>query len=254
MAKYAVVTGASSGIGREFAELLAKDGYDLLIAARSETELKAVSRQLKSDYNVKIDIAALDLSEAGAADKLWKKVTSKKVDVLINNAGFGDLHSVRNAEWGKLESMISLNITTLTRLSQLAALSMEKGGGKILNVASIAAFIPGPNMATYYATKAYVLSFSEALSEELSGTGISVTALCPGPTETGFSKAADADSSGLFSGSLPTAKDVAVYGYSSMKNGKVVAVHKLKNKLSALVMPRLLPRFVIRKVVKKIQT
>ncbi len=252
--KYAVVTGASSGIGLEFARLLAEDGYSLLLVSRTRKELENVAADLHSEYGAKSDILPLDLSSIESVETLWEKVRDKQIDVLINNAGFGDLHSVVDADWEKLYAMIELNISTLTRLSQLAAIHMKNNGsGKILNVASIAAFFPGPGMATYYATKAYVLSFSEALSEELKNTGVTVTALCPGPTKTHFSETAGADKSGLFSGNIPTANDVAVYGYNSMKAGKVVAVHGLKNKATALLFPRIAPRSIMRAAVNKMQ-
>jgi short-subunit dehydrogenase len=254
MNKFAIITGASSGIGREFANRLAQDNYDLLLVSRDQKDLKNVAAEIQAQFGAKTDYIALDLTADGSIEKLWKRVGSKNVQVLINNAGFGDLSPVVKADWAKLQNMITLNISALTQLSQLAAQSMKRERtGCILNVASIAAFIPGPGMATYYATKAYVLSFSEALSQELSGSGVSVTALCPGPTKTHFAESAGADKSGLFTGNIPTAADVAAYGYKAMLAGKVVAVHGFKNKLSALVLPRLLPRFIIRKAVSKIQ-
>jgi len=254
MRKLAIVTGASSGIGRELANQLALDDHDLLLVSRDKKELAIVAAEIHAEYSVKADYIALDLTDRDAVQKLWKHIGDKNVHVLINNAGFGDMSPVLSADWATLQNMITLNVSALTQLSQLTAQSMKReGSGAILNVASIAAFIPGPGMATYYATKAYVLSFSEALSQELAGSGITVTTLCPGPTKTHFAKSAGADTSGLFSGNIPTAADVAAYGYTSMKKGKVVAVHGLKNKLSALILPRLLPRFVIRKVVDNIQ-
>lgn len=254
MNKLAIITGASSGIGRAFANELAKDNYTLLLVARDKKELENVAAELHAEYGAKSDYLALDLTAKHAVEDLWKHVGSKNVHVLINNAGFGDLAPVVKADFSKLQNMITLNITALTQLSQLAAQKMKtEGTGKILNVASIAAFIPGPGMATYYATKAYVLSFSEALSQELSGSGVTVTTLCPGPTKTHFAESAGADKSRLFSGNLPTAAEVAAYGYEAMKNGKVVAVPGFRNKLSALVMPRLFPRFIIRKGVDKVQ-
>lgn len=251
MKKYAVVTGGSGGIGLAFAKLLARDGYDLLLAARDKSALKKVSARLTKEHNVSVDYIALDLSQKGAADTLWENTNSRSVDVLINNAGFGDYADVINADWEKLEAMIDLNITALTRLSQLAAHSMvQQGSGNIVNVASIAAFFPGAKMATYYATKAYVLSFSEALSVELKTTGAKVTALCPGPTATGFQQAAEADNVSFFKGNIPTADDVAAYGYQAMKKGKVIAVPGLINRLQASTV---LPRSWKRNIVDKIQ-
>lgn len=254
MKKFAVVTGASSGIGLEFARLLAADQYDLLIAARDKKELNRVAIELERAYSISVTNLAIDLSEKGSADKLWEATNGKRVDALINNAGFGDFHSLITADWKKLESMIQLNISTLTRLSQLAAIDMKKNkSGHILNVASIASFIPGPGMAAYFATKAYVLSFSEAIAQELKGAGVSVTALCPGPTSSGFSTAANMEKSPLMQGELPTSKDVAGYGYKAMKKGKVLTVHGFKNKITAHVLPRILPRNIIRSTVDKLQ-
>lgn len=254
MNKLAIITGASSGIGREFANELAKDNYDLLLVSRDKKELENVAAEIHTEYGAKSESVALDLTEDNAVETLWKQVGNRNVHVLINNAGVGDMSPVVSADFSKLENMITLNITAMTQLSQLAAQKMKtEGTGKILNVASIAAFIPGPGMATYYATKSYVLSFSEALSQELDGSGVTVTALCPGPTKTHFAESAGADTSRLFSGKLPTAADVAAYGYQAMKDGKVVAVHGFRNKMSALVIPRLLPRFIVRKAVDKFQ-
>jgi short-subunit dehydrogenase len=254
MRKYAVITGASSGIGLEFTRLLAADKFDLLIAARDEEQLEKIAIELRKKYSVNVVSVAIDLSELGAADKLWHATKDKQVDVLINNAGFGDLHPLLTADWEKLESMIALNITALTRLSQLAATKMKNtNAGQILNVASIASFFPGPGMATYYATKAYVLSFSEAIAQELAGTGVTVTALCPGPTRSGFQAAAAMENSPLMQGKLPDAKEVASYGFHAMKKNKVVAVHGLKNKITALILPRILPRKSISKAVARVQ-
>lgn len=250
--KFAVVTGASSGIGLEFAKILASDNYNLLLVSRDKDQLSSISKDLEQTYNVDVNFMSLDLSNIDSSEKLWQKVENKHIDIFINNAGFGDFAEVVDADWLKLESMISLNITTLTRLSQLAAQHMKKAGkGKILNVASIAAFFPGAGMATYYATKAYVLSFSEALSEELNGSGVTVTALCPGPTKSGFAKSASMQKSTLMGGKLPSSKQVAEYGYRALKDGKVVAVHGFSNKVGGHVLTRILPRFMIRKYVKK---
>lgn len=251
MKKLAIVTGGSSGIGLAFAKILARDGYDLLLAARDEASLKQASDELGKKHDITADFVALDLSEDNAAYTLWQKAQGRPLDVLINNAGFGDYADVASADWSRLEAMIDLNIKTLTRLSQLAAISMkEQGNGHILNVASIAAFFPGAKMATYYATKAYVLSFSEALSVELKGTGVTVTALCPGPTATHFQEAAHAESVSVFQGKLPTADEVASYGYKAMLKGKVVAIPGLGNKLQASIV---LPRSLKRNLVDRIQ-
>lgn len=250
MSKRAIVTGGSSGIGLEFAKLLARDGYDLLLAARDTDTLKDASQQLADDYGVQVDHLSIDLSKPESADSLWQETKNQPVDILINNAGFGDYASVINADWHTLEAMINLNIKTLTRLSQRAAASMvNHGNGHIVNVASIAAFFPGAQMATYYASKAYVLSFSEALSVELKGTGVYVTALCPGPTATHFQKTAHAENLSIFKGKLPSAEKVARFGYTAMKQRKVVAIPGLSNKLQAhAVLPRSWKRHLVDRV------
>lgn len=255
MNKIALVTGASSGIGKEFCSLLAADGYDLLLVARDADALEQVKVELSSRFKVKVQTLAMDLSQSGAADMLWDSLGAQKLDIVINNAGFGDLTDLVDADWPKLEAMINLNITTLTRLSQLAAISMKKRGtGHILNVASVLSFFPAPHSAVYGATKSYVLHFSEALSEELRGTGIYVSALCPGPTQTGFAKEANMQNSKVMSGSLPTAKDVAACGYNALKANKVVVVHGFKTKLNALVGPKLVPRSLMRKIIANVQS
>lgn len=254
MNKYAIVTGASSGIGREFARLLAADSYDLLIAARDKDDLESVARGLREINKIKVDVVSIDLSDVGAADKLWAQAEDRQVDVLINNAGFGDLSPLEKASWERLEAMINLNITALTRLTQLAIVSMKQNGsGRILNVASIASFFPGPGMATYYATKSYVLNFTEAVAQELGGSGVTVTALCPGPTKSGFQKAAAMEDTSIMQGKLPSSVEVATYGYDAMNSGKVVAVHGFRNALTASILPRILSRSAVRKLVDRIQ-
>ena len=255
MSKYAVITGASSGIGLEFTKLLAADGYDMLIAARDGKALRKIAKELAAEYKTKATPLTIDLSAPGAAVKLWRKLGTQKVDVFINNAGFGDYADVIDADPATIDRMIALNITTLTQLSRLAAIAMKKRkSGSIVNVASILSFVPSPHNAVYGATKSYVLSFSEALSEELKGTGVSVTALCPGPTRTGFAAAARMDKSSVMQSSrLPTGKDVAVFGYEAMKQQKVVAVHGAQTKFVSLVATRILTRSAIRRIIERVQ-
>jgi uncharacterized protein len=255
MTKYAVITGASSGIGLEFTKLLAADGYDMLIAARDGKALRKLSKELATEYKTKATPLAVDLSIPGAAEKLWKKLGTQKVDVFINNAGFGDYVDVVKSDPVRLERMIALNITALTQLSRLAAIAMKKRRrGSIVNVGSILSFVPSPHNAVYGATKAYVLSFSEALGEELKGTGVSVTALCPGPTRTGFAAAARMEKSAVMQSSrLPTGKEVAIFGYEAMKQKKVVAVHGAQTKFVALIGARFLPRSAIRRIIERVQ-
>jgi len=253
--KTALITGASSGIGMELAKIFAANQTNLVLAARSEAKLIELKNEL-AHYKVNILVVALDLSQPEAAISLFDYCNSKQlqIDYLINNAGFGDYGMFVSGNWNKQEEMIRLNIQTLTHLTHLFLPSMVKRKyGRIMNVASTAAFQPGPLMSVYYATKAYVLSFSEAIASELEGTGVSVTALCPGPTESGFQNAAAMNESKIVKGrKLPTSKEVAEYAYKSMMKGKVVAIHGFLNALLATAI-RFTPRFLVRKMVRVIQ-
>ncbi|HEX7414176.1 MAG TPA: SDR family NAD(P)-dependent oxidoreductase, partial [Bacteroidia bacterium] len=177
-----------------------------------------------------------------------------KVDYLINNAGFGDFGMFYETDWNKELHMINLNITTLTQFTKLYLKEMvQRKSGKIMNVASTAAFQPGPTMAVYFATKAYVLSFSEAIGNEVRDKGVTVTALCPGATESGFMAAAAMEESKLFKGKkIPTSREVAEYGYIAMINGKSVAIHGLMNYIMANAV-RFVPRNWVVNLVRKIQ-
>ena len=248
----ALVTGASGGIGLEITRLLAADGYDLFLVARDGGKLEMLCAELGSSCDVKAEYLALDLSDPSAADELVK--TCPDVDVLVNNAGFGDYGPFSECDWSKQERMINLNDLTLAKLTRTYLPGMiSKKSGRILNVASVAAFQPGPLMSVYYASKAFVLSFTESLAEELRGTGVTVTALCPGPVNTGFSAAANAGDVSLFKESSGAdAKAVAAYGYRSMMKGKVVAVHGLLFK-AGLFFERILPRCAVRRILHGIQ-
>lgn len=250
----ALITGASSGIGKEFAKIHAEKGGDVILVARSKDELDALAKELSEQRGVKAHVIAMDLSEQGAVKKLEHEVTKKqlKVDYLFNNAGFGEVGSFLEIDYERQSSMIDLNIKCLTELTYVFGKEMAKRKqGWILNVASTAAFQPGPGMAVYFATKSYVLHVTEALAEEWKGTGITITALCPGATETGFAVAAHASSSGIFAGKLPTAREVAEYGYQALLDGKVVAIHGLRNRM-ILFLNRVTPRSIVRKFVKRI--
>jgi short-subunit dehydrogenase len=253
MKQLAVITGASSGIGRELAVMCARGGFDLHLVARRKDELAVVKKEIESAYGSVITTQALDLSKTGSAKKVFEAVHKqrKDVEILINNAGFGDFGDLKDQDVERLESMIDLNVTTLTKLTRMFLPHMVSDySGKILNVASIAGMLPGPGFAVYHATKAYVLSFSEALAEELADTGVTVTALCPGPTETGFKAEAHMENVSAMSGKLPTAKDVAQYGYFAMMDGKRVAVPGIANKINALVLPRIMPRAFMARVMR----
>lgn len=253
--KTALITGASSGIGLELAKIFAANNMNLILVARNENKLNELKKELER-FKVSIHLLALDLSKTDSSQLVFDYCSKQNlnVDILINNAGFGDFGMFANSIWKKQEEMITLNMQTLTHLTHLFLPSMIKNKyGKILNVASTAAFQPGPLMSVYYATKAYVLSFSEALSNELEGSGVTVTVLCPGPTESGFQNAADMKDSKLVKGrKLPTSKEVADYAYKALMNGKVIAIHGLLNSLMATAI-RFTPRSVARKLVRILQ-
>src|SRR4051812_46462035 len=201
--KTALVTGASSGLGLEFSRLLARDGYNLVIVARDRQKLQQVADELQGQYKIQARVLVKDLSAASAGQEIYDELRgdSVAVDVLINNAGYALYGPFIETDLPTEVQMIGTNVTTLTILSKLFARDMVKRRrGRILNVASTAAFAPGPLMAVYYATKAYVLSLSEALANELQGTGVTVTALCPGPVETGFQQRAQMEASRLVAG------------------------------------------------------
>lgn len=255
---YTLLTGASSGIGLELAHEFAKHKHHLILVARSTQKLEELKTAIEDKYEVVAEVISLDLSRPDSADQLYKIVQEKnmKVNILVNNAGFGDHGLFADSELARSEDMIVLNTLTLTKLSHLFLQDMLKcKTGRILNVASVASFQPGPLMTVYYATKAFVLSFSEGLYEELKGTGVTVTALCPGPTHSGFMAAAGVnlqDVSVLSKINLPTSQEVAEYGYKQLMNGTAVAVHGTMNSLMAMG-SGFLPRALTRKIVMKLQ-
>lgn len=253
MASTALITGASSGIGYELARVFARQKYNLVLVARSENKLQEIADELRKAFEVQVTVLAKDVSVLSSSTEIYDSLKQQgiAVDVLVNNAGFGDFGFFTETKWEKELEMINLNMTALTALTKLFVGDMVKRkSGRILNVASTASFQPGPLMAVYYATKAYVLSFSEAISNELVGTGVTVTVLCPGPTASGFQNAAAMNDSKLVKGKkLPTSQEVAEYAYKSLMSGKVVAVHGLMNKIMAQSV-RFTPRAVIRTIVR----
>jgi uncharacterized protein len=256
MNRTALITGASGGIGMELAREFAKDKVNLILVARSEGKLKALGAALQEKFGITVQILAKDLSNYHTAKDIfdWCTQNNKQVDYLVNNAGFGDFGFFVESDWAKQEQMINLNITSLTYLTRLFLPGMvQRKFGKVLNVASTAAFQPGPTMSVYYATKAFVLHFSEAIANELEGTGVTVTALCPGATESGFQTAAAMEESKLVKGKkLPTAAEVAHYGYNAMNSGKKVAIHGTMNYLLANSI-RFTPRNMVLKIVRSMQ-
>jgi len=250
---FTLITGASSGIGRELARVCAREGRNLFLVARTETALEAIASELRhGDAPVRVESLPIDLSDDGAPAQVAEEADARglEIDTVINNAGFGQLGPFHEMELDDALSMLRLNVLTLTELTRRFLPDMlERGAGRVLNVASTAAFQPGPFMALYYASKAYVLSFSEALSEETRGTGVTVTALCPGTTKTGFQERAKLDGSGLVRLGLADARSVAEVGYRAMMAGRVVVVPGLVNKLLAGLV-RLSPRSAVRRVVR----
>ena len=245
----ALITGASSGIGLELARVFARKGYGLVLVARSKQRLDQVASELKP---ASVQVLANDLSLVEAPDEIHAAVP--RVDVLVNNAGFTVFGKFGETPLVEELNMMQLNMTTVVALTKLYLPGMIAARtGKILNVASTAAFQPGPLMAVYYATKAFVLSFSEALANELEGTGVTVTALCPGPTETQFQERGRMQNSALVKGKkIMDAKAVAEAGYRALMDGKIVEVPGLKNKLLAQSI-RVSPRGMVTKIVRKMQ-
>jgi short-subunit dehydrogenase len=252
----ALITGGSGGIGLELAKIHAKKGGNLILTARRKDELEAIKKDLESRYDIKVETIIKDLALPNSSQELYDKIKSAKmkVDYLINNAGFGYFGKFSETNWTKELNMINLNITALVHLTKLYINDMlSAGSGKIMNVSSIAGFQPGPLMSVYYASKAFVLSFSEAIAEELEDSGVTVTSLCPGPTETDFQKNAELENSNLFKRlSAEDPKFVAEYGYQAMLEGKRIAIPGFMNKITAQS-SRFAPRKLVTKAVKMIQ-
>ncbi len=248
----AVITGASSGIGEELAKTFAQNGYDLVLVARSEAKLMALASELERDTNIVAQVATADLSQRGAAKKLAKHFSQQgiEVNVLVNCAGVLEHGSFVDLPAVSQQSLIDLNISGLTSmLNHFLPPMVARGSGKVLNVASIAAFQPIPGLATYAATKAYVLSLTESLAEELSGTGVSVTALCPGVTATNMVTTAQSKNGGF---DLPAfmigePEQVAAQGYRACLNGDVICVPGAVN-LAATVIGRATPKWLLRRI------
>lgn len=256
MTKTALITGASMGIGYELAKEFAKNGNNVVLVARSKDKLDTIAKEFSTKYNIKADVIAADLTKNDIAQDIYNELQQRGIEIeyLINNAGFGEFGLFVENDWAKEAQMIDLNIKTLTHFCKLFVRDMVKrGSGKIMNVASTAAFQPGPTMAVYYATKSFVLSFSEAISNELEGTGVTITALCPGATESNFQAAANLEESKLVKGKkLPTSAEVAQYGYKALMRGKVVAIHGFMNALMATSI-RFTPRPLVLKIVRFMQ-
>jgi len=238
MNKTALITGASAGIGFEFAKLFAKEKYNLVITARNEAKLNKLADELKNNHNVNVKVLPKDLSKQNAGKEIFDELKNKNIniDILINNAGFGVFDNYWDVKLQDEQNMLKVNIIALTELTNLFAKDMvNRSGGKILNLASTAAFQPGPTMAGYYASKAFVLSYSQAVDFELRKKGVQVSTLCPGPTITEFQIRAKMDRTNLFKkGFTMNAEEVAQIGYNGLMKGKSVIIAGTINKITAM--------------------
>jgi short-subunit dehydrogenase len=225
----ALITGASSGIGAELAKLCAADGYDVILVARQRAALEDLALALSQAHGIAARALVADLAEPAATRAVYESAGA--VDILINNAGFGLRGAYAETDWDAEARMIQVNVTALAHLTKLYLPGMiARRSGRILNVASTAAFVPGPFMAMYYATKAFVFSFSLAIANELQGTGVTLTALCPGPTRTNFFEAAGTRDSNLLKGPSMSAAEVAREGYDAMMAGKAEIIAGSRNR------------------------
>jgi hypothetical protein len=255
----ALITGASGGIGYELAKLFARDKYNLVLVARSAARLKQVADELERQFSISARPVDLDLGVPSASDVLFDQLRREgiAVDILVNNAGYGTFGDFAKIQLEESLGQVQLNVTALTHLTKLFVGPMlERRRGRILNVASIAGFMPGPLMAVYYATKAYVISFSEALANELRGSGVTVTCLCPGATDTGFQGRAGIENTALFKKIRPMdAKTVARDGYRGLMSGKTLVISGLRNRLlaeSVRFAPRKMVTAISRKVLDRV--
>lgn len=251
---WTLITGASEGLGVEFAHIAAKEGRNVILAARSKDKLEKVAEEARG-HGVEAIVIPADLSNMDEVDRLWTEATEgREIDVLVNNAGLGYNGAFDEGQgWSRELASINVNMLALTRLMKLAIPHMRGlPKGRILNVASVAGFTPGPNMAVYHATKAYVLSLSEAVAEELRGSSVTVTALCPGATATNFFDDADMHGVRLLKMSKPmNAKEVAEAGWLQARIGKRIVVPGAMNKVFAFL-PRISPRGLTTRIAAQI--
>lgn len=255
MASAALITGASGGIGYQLAVVCARHGFDCVLVARSGDRLNELASRLEAEHRVKTLVLAKDLARSAAVDEIFEEVTAAAitVELLVNNAGFSVFGPFAETELSKELELLQVNVVALTALTKLFLPAMlARRSGRILNLASTAAFEPGPLMAVYYASKAYVLSLSEALANELRGSGVTVTALCPGPTRTGFQARGGLEDSKLVQGQIADASSVAEAGYAGLMAGKTLVIPGFTNKLVPW-MSRVLPRRVVPELVRRAQ-
>jgi len=252
IAKTALITGASSGIGKALAAEFAAGGYNLILAARGVAKMETLAAGLTARHGVTVTVIAADLETGDGAAKLAEDIKQRGlvISALVNNAGYAEFGAFKDTDLAKESAMMQLNMTSLVVLTKLFLPDIIAAKGKILNVASTAAFQPGPYMAVYYATKAFVLYFSEAIAAELEGSGVTVTALCPGPTASGFQDRANMQDSGLVKGKkLPTAEAVARTGYRATQKGERVVIPGAMNWVMAQSV-RFTPRRMVTSIVK----
>jgi len=252
---WVLVTGASAGIGTELARCFARDGSNLILVARRQERLRQLAEELRAKFDVEVRSIPADLSQADGCRTLYHELQQDgvEVDVLVNNAGFGLNGIFHELELEKELDLIRLNIEALAHLSRLFLPKMiERNRGGILNVGSTAAFQAGPRMALYYASKAFVLSLSEAIHEEVAGTKVHVSCLCPGPTKTEFGQVADMEDKPMLNIAPMTAQQVAEIGYRGFCKNKPIVVAGIGNRMLAQV-SRLSPRWLTRKLAKRLQ-
>jgi short-subunit dehydrogenase len=250
--RYALVTGASTGIGYELAKLLAKDGKNLIIVSRDKNRLERVKTEVENEYQTRVKVLPRDLSDPKAPSEIFSEVEKEgvDVDVLVNSAGFGVYGLFPETDFQEELEMIQLHISSLTHLTKLFLKKMlENKFGRILNVASLIGFLPVPLFSVYSASKAYTKHFSEALACELQGTGVSVTCLCPSPTDTLFNKRGNVENSKTAKWAMMDAATVAQAGYMALKKGKVTTVPGVKGRLLVLL-TRIAPRSALIKLMK----
>lgn len=250
----ALITGGASGLGYEFAVLLAKDNYHLILVDINSDKLIETKTELESNYKTKVTTITKDLGIQNSAAEIFEELKETQIDVLINNAGFGLYGPFYKTNWDREATMLNLHVMATTHLTKLVLKGMvERGEGKILNMSSLAAFQPGPLMSIYYSSKAYILSFSEAIANELKGTGVTVTVLCPGQTKTSFQEVvSEGTTENKIGFNIATPDEVAAYGYKAMLKGKSVAIPGTINKFLSFL-PRIFPRNMATAIVRKIQ-
>jgi short-subunit dehydrogenase len=254
MTNTALITGASGGLGAEFASILAAQKWNLILVARNADALHVLGKKLETAHGINVQTISLDLALHNASALLMKEIGQTQITLLINNAGFGDFGFFQDMDPARTRQMIDLNIGTLTDLTRCILPRMVTAKqGRILNIGSIAAFQPGPLMTVYYATKAYVVSFSEALSNELQGTGITATCLCPGPTKTSFANNAHMGNSKLFKRGIMDAHTVAQMGIDACMQGKRLIIPGWKNKIGAFAV-RFVPISVAANIARMVQS